>query len=473
MNRIFYLLAFVASVPVWACSCSGWPSAKDAWRDSPTVFLGLVERADPNQQGEEYVAEQTVFALVDEAFKGAKKGQVFTLKQPGHNCAPKFRAGERVLFYIHPGEKPDEWEAHGCHRTRSYDSASDDLLFLQRLPASAAGNRLSGEVELYEDGAQGFRKVRPLAGVKVTATPRDGPSKITTTNADGVYEWYGLPAGEYKVGIEVPKGMRIRFPMMTGVKRSTRDGFVHLDTESGVSVDYLLMSDTKITGRVLDPNGKPMDGVCVDIRPVSSNNDAGNSRVFDCTKSGKFVMEMMPPGQYYVVANRNGRVTAGEPFPTIYYPGTANLKQAVPVTVPEGGTVENIDIRVPSIRKIDELVGRVVFSDGAPAPKAYVKFAGKVKGYGEQTVAEPDGSFRLRILSGTEGALEAEVMLGTDEAAACPQFASAIVPGSFLTYLKSVPVFVGEKSPTSEIKLFLQVASCKSWPAQKKTAAKP
>jgi hypothetical protein len=473
MNRIFYLLACVASVPVWACSCSGWPSAKDAWKSSPAVFLGLVQQADPNREGEKYVAEQTVLALVDEAFKGAKKGQVFTLKQPGHNCAPKFKAGERVLFYIHPGDKPGEWEAHGCHRTRRYGSASDDLLFLQQLPASAAGNRLSGEVDLYEDGPKGFRKVRPLAGVRVTATPHDGLPKIMTTNADGVYEWYGLPVGEYKVEVEVPGGMRIRFPMATGGKRGARDGFVYIGAESGVSVDYILMSDTKITGRVLDPAGKPMNGVRVDIRPVSLDDGAGNSPVFDRTKSGKFLLEMMPPGQYYVVANRDGRVTASEPFPTIYYPGAANLKQAVPVTVPEGGTVESIDIRIPAIRKTVELVGRVVFSDGVPVPKAFVKFVGKAERDSESTVAESDGSFRLRILSETEGELQAEVMLGSNEATACPQFASAIAPNGFTTSLKSVPVFVGEKSPASQITLFLQVASCKSWPSQTKTEAKP
>lgn len=254
MRHIFCILMFVASIPAWACSCLAWPSAKDAWQSSPVVFIGLVEQAKPNKAGDRSLGEQTVLARVDSPFKGAKRDQVFTLEQPGHNCAPKFAVGERVLFYLHPSKKPAVWEAHGCHRTRSYARASDDLLFLQRLPASAVGNRLSGEVELYENGPQGFRKVRSLHGVKVTVTPHEGPPTTTTTNADGVYELYGLPAGDYEVGIEVPKGMHVYFSMMTGRRffpsglrsrrEAKRDG-IHLDPESGVSVDYLLMSNTK------------------------------------------------------------------------------------------------------------------------------------------------------------------------------------------------------------------------------------
>ena len=461
MQLFSCIVAFVATVPVWGCSCAAWPSAMDAWRSSPVVFLGSVERVDPNLPDDQNLGEQTVVAHVDEAFKGASKNQVFTLKQPGHNCAPKFKPGDRVLFYLHPGGEPAVWEAPGCHRTRRYADAADDLLFLHRLPASAEGNRLSGEVELYENGPEGFSKVHSLSGVKVTVTPREGPPLTTTANADGVYEWYSLPAGDYQVGIEVPKGLRIKFQMVTG-RRRAGDGTVHLERDSAISVDYVLVADTKITGSVLDPDGRPMDGVCVDILPVSSDQPT-NYRVFDCTKSGEYKLEMMPPGQYYVVANRDGQVTASEPFPTVYYPGTTDLRKAVPIRVLEGGTVDNVVVRVPAIRKSVELSGRVVFSDGVPVPRAFVKFVGQAKSHDETVVAQADGSFRLRILGGGAGELQAEIRVGFSEASACPQFAP-IRPEGFVTYLKSAPVVINEQLALSDIKLNMQVASCQHWP---------
>jgi protocatechuate 3,4-dioxygenase beta subunit len=111
--------------------------------------------------------------------------------------------------------------------------------------------------------------------VKVTAIPQKGQPWITTTNADGVYEWYGLPPGDYTIEIEVPKGMRIYFPMITGIRREAKGAAIRLGPESGTSVSYVLMANTKVNGRVLDPDGEPMNGVCVDIQPVSGNGSSG------------------------------------------------------------------------------------------------------------------------------------------------------------------------------------------------------
>ena len=48
--RIALLLMCVARF--LACSCSGnWPSVKQAWRSRPFVFLGTVEMADPDGDG--------------------------------------------------------------------------------------------------------------------------------------------------------------------------------------------------------------------------------------------------------------------------------------------------------------------------------------------------------------------------------------------------------------------------------------
>src|SRR5260370_6523097 len=67
-------------------------------------------------------------------------------------------------------------------------TAADDLLFLHALPESLKRTRLSGEVDLYEQSpAEGFRRQRPLAGVRVTIA---GQSSVTEafTDRDGLYE---------------------------------------------------------------------------------------------------------------------------------------------------------------------------------------------------------------------------------------------------------------------------------------------
>ncbi|OYW07393.1 MAG: hypothetical protein B7X34_11090, partial [Acidobacteriia bacterium 12-62-4] len=110
-----WVILLVSVIPsAWACSCSGWPSAKGAWENSPVVFLGHVERTEQEfdklgirlLEEARYDGRQTVWAKVDEAFKGVAVGAELRLEQAGHNCAPKFRAGEKVLFYLHPEKEP-------------------------------------------------------------------------------------------------------------------------------------------------------------------------------------------------------------------------------------------------------------------------------------------------------------------------------------------------------------------------------
>jgi hypothetical protein len=126
------LLAMLLSTAgSWACSCAGWPSAKGAWAESPLVFVGSVTKIQNGNVGgavaggEMYWGEQSVWVRVDEAFKNTKIGESLRLEQPGHNCAPKFRAGDRVLFYL-----PDEYPVGG-------DRDAMDIVLT--LPVAACG----------------------------------------------------------------------------------------------------------------------------------------------------------------------------------------------------------------------------------------------------------------------------------------------------------------------------------------------
>src|SRR5690348_7059121 len=111
------ILLTIMAAPVWACSCAGYPSAKDAWRGSPLVFIGSIDKTNPQLIDERLMSgEQHAWVRVNEPFKGVTKDQVFELRDQFSSCFGGFREGTTLLFYLHPGEKQGTWVAPACYR---------------------------------------------------------------------------------------------------------------------------------------------------------------------------------------------------------------------------------------------------------------------------------------------------------------------------------------------------------------------
>ncbi|HEY2236154.1 MAG TPA: carboxypeptidase regulatory-like domain-containing protein [Candidatus Angelobacter sp.] len=128
-----------------------------------------------------------------------------------------------------------------------------------------------------------------------------------------------------------------------------------------------------LSGRVLDQDGDPLQGVGIQVLRVSyasgmrqlipvagaSSNDRGEYRCYD-----------LPAGRYFVLATPKGSplshpMEAGALVPEVqdayvplYYPGVVELESASAVPVPEGGDIQQIDFRLQSIRATT-LRGRV------------------------------------------------------------------------------------------------------------------
>jgi hypothetical protein len=255
------------------------------------------------------VTAQIVAIQTEESFKGSYKGELFFLLQPGHDCAPKFKSGERILLYLNHSVT-GLWEAFGCGRTQRLESAADDLRFLRALPGSATKTRFAGAIVLYENSvAEGIRRVRALSDVHVHLRSEIGSIEVTT-GTDGVYEVYGLPPGNYRVSIDVPNGLKIHFPMIAGGEgRRSRlkdlqisQPIVRMDADSSADVDFLLMIDNQISGRVVDSAGRPVKDVCVQLQPARGEANR-HFYVSKCSEAnGGYVLKDMLSGQYIITA---------------------------------------------------------------------------------------------------------------------------------------------------------------------------
>jgi hypothetical protein len=163
-----------------------------------------------------------------------------------------------------------------------------------------------------------------------------------------------------------------------------------------------------VTGQIRLISRAAAMGVRVSVMTVTDSVESNEVTVLDritqTDRQGRYRLENVPPGRYFIVA---GDLSA----PT-YYPGTSLLKDARIVTIAAGSIVDAIDfqilrlpvapVMIPS--RVPEFIsGKVVLEGGRPLPlllPLYV-FAGANK-----TFIGPDG-VRVRG-GGTFGAVPVE-----------------------------------------------------------------
>ncbi len=463
----FSLFAFFsfAETQIFACSCGSKPTVLDEFESSELVVAAKLvsvekilkvpaekaqkdadgneteadEENDDNETGkaEHYVNDVKSSTMrVEKVYKGnVKVGDILTFAQGGGaDCIWTFDEdyiGSEYLFYlgnpskVHPFFSEEDtiankdakpmYYAVTCGRSRGLAGANDDLLYLDNLANTRGRTRLSGTLESWSDEAPSFANVKiKIVGKKKTYE--------TKTDADGVYEIYDLPAGEYSVEPQTPNGWKLEDYML----RRQMEGYSENPTVIGrkskyqvsviirekkhAALDLLYEIDNAVRGKILSPAGKPMKNVCV--AAVASDSDEGDYRGrTECTdEKGEFKLESLSAGNYILVVNNDGKIDGDEPFGTLFYPGVAERKSAGVVAVEAGKFVNNINIQIPHTVELIEVKGRLIYSDGKPVVEKYVKFKVSDESiYKEDSVKSDDsGRFSINIPKGAKGILFAE-----------------------------------------------------------------
>jgi len=413
---VAFVLLLSCAQTVAACSCAGWSTVCGAYQSAEAVFVGTVTSVEnetaKGDDGREYVVGQVAHVQVDEAFKGAKEPELI-FRSYGTSCDPTYKEGQRWLFYASYQKEQKVWSIGMCGRSTWLEYASADLLYLRALPASAQKTRFAGT--LTETGG------KPLAGIKVKLSgERDTYEAVTDKN--GVYEVVGLPGGWYTVDPEIPSTLKLWFSLPQGEPASgdKRQIKVRLAEKSCSGVNLVFTENTRVSGRVFGADGRPMHNVCV--RLWLKDKQFETPFLLDCTDDdGRYEIKDIDLGDYYLVANDDGRISSEEPFPLTYYPGVFEKEKATLLTFGSGDKFEDFDFHIPSQQPTKTIQGKVVFSDGRAAPAVSVEFTAEPENGGQNVYTQTDaeGRFKIPLLEGLKGSMRANAYAHNYES--CPQ----------------------------------------------------
>jgi hypothetical protein len=292
------------------------------------VFLGTVSKLQ---------SHYSIIMKVDKVYKGTLDDTIEVLNDilcPG----PPLKLGKQYLIYT--GRTVTGIVAiHQCSRIRGVDEAKEDFSYLSQYISGSFVPYLAGTVRsCKEKGIYKFcnDSSPPLKGIKVTLSG-EGKTYEAITNNRGEYLFSGKPAGEYDVEIADP-----RFKPVSSSFNSTL-------VPNGCSVgSFLLEIDRRVQGVVRNTHGEPVEGAHIEMEPIGYNRKDWPYITSDITdKEGKYKIEGLPHGRFYLGVNIIDVPTKNSHYPSTYYPNVLDKNKAVVVAIPQNASVQNLDIVIP------------------------------------------------------------------------------------------------------------------------------
>jgi len=244
----------------------------------------------------------------------------------------------------------------------------------------------------------------PVRGAQVRLSTGGGYNRLATTDENGGFELSDMPAGEYRMTVSRAGFTSLQF----GQRRPFEPpSVIHLSEGERVTANVDLPRGGVISGRIYDEFGEPVAGTLVQAlrsRMVQGRRRLQTVGAGDRTDdTGAFRLYGLAPGDYYVTASA-GPAEAVKRDPPIFYPGTANVAEAQPITI-GAGAEEAADFQLATVRYAT-VSGVVLNSSGAPV-EAMVALLSEAVGLGPVTDAGV-AAFRINADSGFDGVFTIE-----------------------------------------------------------------
>ena len=197
----------------------------------------------------------------------------------------------------------------------------------------------------------------------------------TTTDSEGRYRLFGLPAAQYQVTTLAPALTSAESGVMfSGSYYGSGKSVVLAASETVEDVDLKLVRGGVITGRVTDSDGKPAVEQHISLQPVDQNGAPAKQaprlppsyQMYQTDDRGVYRIYGLAAGFYKVSVGSNSNIVSTNNrayYAETFYPDVSDPAKARVVEVSEGSEVANIDIQLGRRANTYSATGRVVEAD--------------------------------------------------------------------------------------------------------------
>jgi hypothetical protein len=370
LSIVTTLLALSIS-DVKACTCGFvGPPCEEYWQ-SQAVFAGKVIKkstfyVEEGEGDSRYKYQQVLVRFsIEQVFKGVAGDEVeIVTGLSGGDCGYHFKDGESYVVYaIRSGRDKSRLYSGICNRIKLVAEADEDFAYFRAIPESGIGGLVYGRVKKLT-GPLSFEtryKETYLDNIKVTIEG-NGRKFETTTNKDGYYQVSGLTPGQYNVNAGISDS-----------QNSFSQATVDIVDRGCAARDFYLYVNGQIGGRVFNENDNPLPNIRVDIISAKDAQELSPKGKWGHTdKDGRYKIDGLPPGDYYLGVGLVGAKSNLCPYPRILMPDFGDAKKPKVVSLDEGQKIEDQNISLPSFTPDLEFEVEVVWPDGSPVEAAGV-----------------------------------------------------------------------------------------------------
>jgi len=239
---------------------------------------------------------------IDEMFSGPETAEVDLIStRGGGDCSAHFKVGEQYMIHAYQAHN-SSWSTSLCSGNRK---ASEAAVYLSELRARRRGEKFASLYGVVRRIQQPYSTVvqpgyeESMGGVRIRLTDEQRTLEAIS-DASGRYAFYDLPGGKYQVTAELPVGLELEQNILTNPLPP-----LTISDHACMEHNFNALPKTRITGRVLDPSGKPLDYASVKLYRAELYGKT--ERTFNWDESQKnnkpFEFVRVAPGDYILVFN--------------------------------------------------------------------------------------------------------------------------------------------------------------------------